>query len=391
MTMHNKKIYKNIRERFNKKIYREYINYHTRQLINKLIIDKNKHPKHHLSYIETFLFLRINYMIYKKTPPYHPFNKILEVETKKYGEIWKMSIPYMDEILDLINSRYDYVDNKYKSKITIDNKFIYLYDLKFKLDARITFLLNHSKKMILEHNPEYDKNKIQNIALKLVVRCLLRYATIGITGNHCSLSSDLYNYLYDNLNVKGEGYSSPLNSKLIEKPDTVICSVFYDTDKYFKSKGAFKIDIMKKYKNINWILNPPFLSSATKLTFESIEYTFNNINTDMLIILVLPISKLRNGSVEEQQIFNKYLYGYINEKEIKIIHKNETTPRKNMVQYFICNGIYSNNFHNVHMFFYTNNPKNELEDHIYKISDLWAIGNSKSPINQSYFTAPIKN
>ena len=61
--------------------------------------------------------------------------------------------------------------------IKIENNFVKIDRVRFELDERLKFLLNKTSK---EH----------------LVRCVLRYAGYGITGQHCALPINVYKYLY---------------------------------------------------------------------------------------------------------------------------------------------------------------------------------------------------
>lgn len=373
--------YKKLKNNLNKKIRREYTNYFTKSIIYKLIEKKNHDKdilKKEISYMEAILFMRINYQLYDKTPPYHPYKIISKEEKDMIFQLAYKNIPYIDEIIKIINERYDYIDENYISKITIDEKFIYLYKVKIPLDNRIKFLLTYARKMLKKVNKKLSLGK------KLVTRCILRYASLGVSGNQCSLSSDIYNYFYNNLKVKGEGFCSPLNSKLIEKEDTIICTLFKDTDKYFKSQGSFNDTIMLKNNDINWVLNPPFLSSTTKLSIKSIKKTLNESDKKMLIVLVVPFSKVKQI---KEEIYNKYLYGYINQEYIEINKK--IIKRTNTKQYFLCNDKWSYNFQDIYMYFYTNDENIDLESHMIALSDLWAKEGTGDP-QQSQFRDLIR-
>ena len=380
-------LYSNIKNNYNKKIKTEYKNYHVRMQILNLIKNMNKNnpklEKMDESFFESFLFNRIKTTIKK---PYSGYKYIRDEEYDAYKPLIYTNISYMDDIVNIINTKNN-DDNVASGVPNVDaccvqkNKNYFIYkNFQFKRDDRINFLYTFCKKMLIKHN-----KKIQ-LAKKLIVLLLLRYMTIGMSGQQCSLSYDIYDYLYTNLNVKGEGFSSPLNSKLIEKNDTIICSIFNDIDKYFKSCGQFNKDIMLENNNFNWILNPPFLTSASKLAINSIIKTLYESDKKMIIILILPYTKVKLKT----NLNNKYLYGYINKQYIHItsMYSNEKKKikRQNNKQYFICNGLFSHKFGDIIMHFYTNHDHKEISlfEHMKKISDLWCKKN-ESNIQQSVF------
>lgn len=380
--------YAKLKNNLNKKIEEEYKNYFTKLKIDDIVREENKgdpeKTKANMSYIESLMYQRIKYQFEKKTPPYHSYKPMNEEEKNIYGPLLRDHIHYIDRIIDLISARSKYIDPDYKSKIRIDNNFIYLHKLKFTLDDRIRFLLKYSRDMLKKNN------KKLSLAKKLVTRCLLRYSGLGITGQHCSLSNEIYTYLYDKLNIKGEGFSSILNSKLIEKENTTICTVFRDTDKYFKSIGPMRPNIILRNNEFNWTLNPPFFTSIVKLAIKNIISALFRSETKIILILTIPLTKIERSS--QESIFNKYLYGYINQTHIEIVSKyieKKKIERKNKKQYFNCNGEWSKSFTDLYIFFYTNDfhERLDLEKHMITISDLW--GQKGVDEQQSFFREPI--
>ena len=380
--------YQKLKNNLTKKIEEEYKNYFTKLKIENIVreetIGNPEKTKENMSYIEALMYQRIKYQFEKKTPPYHPYKVITDEEKNIYGPLLYEHIHYIDKIINLIEERSRYKDPNYKSKIKTDKNFIYLYQLKFPCDDRIRFLLKYARHMLKKNN------KKKSLAKKLVTRCLLRYSGIGITGQHCALSNEIYNYLYTNLHIRGEGFSSILNSKLIERKNTTICTVFRDTDKYFKSIGPMRPNIILKNNKFNWTLNPPFFTSIVKLAIKNIMTTLFQSDTKMILILTIPLTKIERASYES--LYNKYLYGYINQSHIEIVSRyieKKKIDRKKKLQYFNCNGDWSKNFTDLYIFFYTNDfhERIDLEKHMIAISELW--GHKGANEQQSSFREPI--
>lgn len=378
------KYYINIKNNFNKKLNLAYKNYFTKLQIYDLIKNKNKNDnnkeKKDKSYFESLIFNRIK-SCSKNCTGYSEFTN---EELKNYEPVIYDHISYISEIIDIINNRNKEII-KTNPKIKKTHKYFIYNNLKFERDDRINFLYNFAKNNLKKHN------KKLSIAKKLVVLLLLQYTTLGISGQQCSLSYSIYNYFYNNLNVKGEGFSSPLNSKLIEKEDSIICSIFFNVDKYFKSQGLYSPKIINENNKFNWLLNPPFLTSAIKTSINSIIDVLEKPNK-MIVIFVLPFTKVK---FQYKLLNNKYLYGLINQTHIYITsdkaQKKEKIERINNKQYFICNGKYSSNFENIIMYFYTNFEHNSVNllEHMKKISDLWSSNNIEEDIQQSNFKEPI--
>lgn len=368
------KLYNNIKNHWNDKIKEEYFNYLKRIEIFKLSTNWEES-----ALLETFLYNRVYARIYLKEEPYHPYNYIDEDGVKFLKENYE-KLPYIDKIIEIINTK-----NKkdIKTNIKINKKYLWYGDIQFLLDDRIKFLINLAKKNILKYNEEYNKKRAKLIAIKLVIRCMLRYSSLGITGHHCSLTNEVYYYMYKNLGLKGEGFCSPFNSKLIEYEDTKICTIFEDTDKYFKSLGPFNKSVMLENNNISWSMNPPFFKSAVKLCVKALFNALDNTKNDMVIVMTIPYTKI---DIRKEEIFNKYMIGYINEKHVKI-HEN-IIERENTNQIFICNGKISKSFDDIYMLFYTNSQK-DIKEHIMNLSILWSKEATKDR-KQSDYREPIK-
>ena len=104
----------------------------------------------------------------------------------------------------------------------------------------------------------------------IILICFLRYECVLSLGQHWNFPFVWYEYLYNKINVRLEGFSSPFNSQLLMAEKNIpngtvhFGSLFYDTDKYFGSVGnIFDLDIQKITHNdeINISINPPFIES----------------------------------------------------------------------------------------------------------------------------------
>jgi Phosphorylated CTD interacting factor 1 WW domain len=139
--------------------------------------------------------------------------------------------------------------------------------------------------------PEYKKD----VDL-LILILILRYECIVGNWQQWGMTSDWYKYLYENENVRIEGFTSPLYSRLmLLGSDIQYCSLFYDTDKYFGSLGnVFNVDfenLAKQYKeNVGIVLVPPFshyiVKEAMKMILKFTELV-NNI-TFFLTVINIP-------------------------------------------------------------------------------------------------------
>ena len=126
----------------------------------------------------------------------------------------------------------------------------------------------------------------------LILICLLRYECIISKFQQWNMPFSWYKYLYDNHDVRYEGFASPFNCQLIMiDKNTKYSSLFYDTDKYFNSLGnIFAIDfrdLKTKYKINNGVFVPPYINEIVKKT---IYYLLDQINRThkMEYILLCP-------------------------------------------------------------------------------------------------------
>lgn len=294
------------------KIKQEYKNYMLRLMINKHINDKIKDKiQRKLEYhnLNAFFMYRITRIMFFNSKKSVDIFKYITDDDKKVYEVYfsKDKKIQLQDVIDFINKKDELVDLKnYSGKIKRKKNYIIFNNLKFKLDDRIKYLLNKLKK-------DHDKTKY-----KIITILMLRYATFEINSNHCAIMRNVYDYLYNNLGIKGEGFSSPFNSKLIEKNDTIICSLFRDTDRYFGSIGQFHLNVILNNQHINWTLNPPYFYKTIKFCVGVIIYTFENENLknkNLLVMLVIPETKVINL---KKTLYNKFLLGYINNKKITV-------------------------------------------------------------------------
>jgi glycogenin glucosyltransferase len=101
----------------------------------------------------------------------------------------------------------------------------------------------------------------------------LRYAVVVSTGQQWGLPQAHIDYLYDRFGVRREAFASPLNARLLGKPDARYCSVFPDTDAPFGSIGDF-LSRPPRDLDGNWVVNPPFvedlLARAARLVTDAL-------------------------------------------------------------------------------------------------------------------------
>jgi hypothetical protein len=91
-----------------------------------------------------------------------------------------------------------------------------------------------------------------------VLKMALRYGAMRSRGQQWAVPRGVCKRLYDEHNLRNEGFASPLNACLLGWADTHFCSAFPDTDGVFGSIGGFFSAKLSAYAGA-WLVNPPFV------------------------------------------------------------------------------------------------------------------------------------
>lgn len=375
-----------------KKIEEEYDNYIniTKKFENISFLDDEKRRKI-FDDLQMLLEDRILYRWKHKKKPYNGYNIIEDEEYQFinhffndhleyiFNKYMKYAISYnteqhkdmsrfyndlmkkFDDIIKIRTYFIDTINNKDKNKensnlsneIKVSDNYVEYKNIRIKLDTRLKFLLQKGKKKFM--------------------RMILRYLGYGITGQHCALPTNVYKYLYDNFGIRGEGFCSPLNSKLIEMKDTVFCTLFKDTDKYYGSKGPFSSKTLIKNQHVNWTANSPYIPNVMMITYKEIKKAFKKITrNDFLIIVLFP-------KWENDKAYNKFKnYKYL----VKLIEPDVGK------HYMNCNGRVTYMKQPINSMFFISKDKNVVSDEkINKLLETWNTY-EQDLTNQSFFTKP---
>lgn len=156
-----------------------------------------------------------------------------------------------------INNLLEIIENKIKQFLSIkkydivrfgfENNIFYCGEIKIKIKEEIQNALfwKLEKKNITN----------KNLQIFLILKMLLRYRSMINVWTQWNLPNKFYENLYNN-DYNCEAMSSPLNSQFLlldyrnNVENTVFCSLFYDTDKYFGSIGNFYEANIQNYKNV---------------------------------------------------------------------------------------------------------------------------------------------
>jgi hypothetical protein len=179
--------------------------------------------------------------------------------------------------------------------------------------------------------------------------------------------------MYETFNIRGEGFSSPLNSKLLQMKNTVFCTLFRDTDKYVGSQGPFSYKTLVKNSNHNWTVNPPYMENLMEYASKQMIKAIKKIERkDFLAIWLMP--KWEDNKTYQYLKNSKYL--------VKLIEPPEGK------HYMNCNGdtIYMNGL--INSMFFLSKDKNVITDE--QIENLLKIWNTyeEDKDNQSNFILP---
>jgi hypothetical protein len=125
---------------------------------------------------------------------------------------------------------------------------------------------------------------------------VIRYSTIIIKSQQWSAPSTLFKVLYDNYNVRFEGYASPLNNGIGDFKNAEYCSLF-DIDKQFGSIGnIYNVDMASpfddiKLDSVGWIVHPPYVLQTMLDAFKKICQGLENAKLkgiNLFVIFIIP-------------------------------------------------------------------------------------------------------
>jgi len=239
------------------------------------------------------------------------YNKMLYI-LKKY----KTSDIYLKSI-----NNYEIIKKNIiiKKENNIENKSNFI-----KIYIKIPYFINNIKlKKILNNiiipNNVYDKlcnhyiNDDNNID-KYIWCLIFRYQILGSNNHQLSILPHIIKKLYSDYNLNFECFASSINFTCNN-----YCSIYYDIEKYFGSKGNFfNLDL----KEGVYLCNPPFQKEVITLAIEKILNSLdNNNNNKLTFIITIPIWDI-NGKIIMQNTYNNLLsYQNIDYGEFEIINK----------------------------------------------------------------------
>jgi Phosphorylated CTD interacting factor 1 WW domain len=364
--------------KINKKIRNEYVNFMgaQRKLKNMYFITDNELKSKIYKHLQQLMKNRILYRYKKKSPPYHSYHPVKDDEEFQLIDDFFARTKHTMEKNNEKGEMYDKLQE-------IRNFFIHVMNTKRQLfpdmyrnkDVHIEMTddyIKYRKVKINLKNDERLKYLLHKMGEHKFLRMMLRYLGYGITNQHCSIPYNVYKYMYENFHIKGEGFGSPLNSKLLKLRDTVLCTLFKDTDKHMGSKGPFSSRVMVKNSDKNWTVNPPYIEDIMYTAYQQIMKAFKKIErNDFLVIYFMPFW-------EHNKTYNKL-------KESKYLVKLvEPTEEK---QYVNCNGKVKHVENPISVFFLCKDQNVVTEDKVNEMMKLWNKHDDDTE-HQSSFTVP---
>jgi hypothetical protein len=299
--------------------------------------------------LSRWIMLQFNEGMYYKDPlfPYNGDNNTQLVEdiyyltNKKYNisksnDIAKkldLSVRFNNAINDLqkfINSDI-YLNNCNNLDITIELKGNYYY-FSIIIDIQIlgnNTIIHNQQNIIYIEDSKYikysfklNKNLVDklisktsdrstNFLEKFIIGLSIRYNTLESCNQQAAVLPELYQYFKDNYNVDFELFGSSFNCFYKH-----YCSLFYDLESYYGSKGNFfNINIIRGF----YVANPPFDATIMKNMALKLVESLHNSNEDLSVFITIPDwDKPEYGGFECLDILKKS--GLIQYKEN--VHKN---------------------------------------------------------------------
>jgi hypothetical protein len=256
----------------------------------------------------------------KNSDPLLPFNGLNNTQLKKdlyYFLDQKYTYAQIDTIINELNltEKFNNAIQKLqfflkstfyknnKNNITVDlkliNDFYYFKLINVPKDFDIMFEIKLHKTVYQKLSKKYIKSDIDQITLICCI--IIRYQALESYNQQLAVNPDFYKYLRENYNVEFELFGSSINCFFKN-----YCSLFYDLEKYFGSKGYFNFIHLKKGF---YVANPPFDEQIMKnMSLQFINF-LDKSKFDLSILITIPVWDVENyGLYEALDILKKSKY-----------------------------------------------------------------------------------
>ena len=119
---------------------------------------------------------------------------------------------------------------------------------------------------------------------------ILRYRAIPQQGNHWGFPRRHFDFLYNELGIRYEGFASSLNSRMKRYPKCGYCCLFGKEEQVFGGMDDFfKVDMLEHEGN--WGVNPPFVEDVIFRVLDVLKTTFKRCaeqGRQLIVVLYLP-------------------------------------------------------------------------------------------------------
>ena len=277
-------IKKEIREIFQK----HKLNIDVNNILPKFIMNQYKNKSYYIDPILPYNATELDQL--KKDLYYLSKKKLKNNEIDNLIDELNLKDRFNNGITNLkkyINQYYNNI-NKHKYKINIENSdnFVYI-DFSFEKDDEYlynSYSLNKfklHKKLYNKLIQNYTYKKNDNNFKKLLVCLLLRYNTLESYNQQLSINPEFKNIIKKKYEINFELFASSINCEYNN-----YCSIFYDIEKNFSSKGNFtSIELKKGF----FISNPPFDIEIMKdMSKKYVESLKNKENEELSILITIP-------------------------------------------------------------------------------------------------------
>ena len=243
------------------------------------------------------------------------YNKMLYM-LKKY----KISNIYLKSLNNYEITKKNIIINK-EDKLSINN--LQTPSNFIKINIKIPYFINNIKLRKILHNIIIPNNVYKKLCNNYInndnnmdkyIWCLIfRYQILGSNNHQLSILPNIINKLYNDYNLNFECFASSINATCNN-----YCSIYYDIEQYFGSKGNF---FNLELKDGIYLCNPPFQKDVITIAIEKILNSLNNNNNKLTFIITIPIWDI-DGKIIMRKIYNNLLsYQNIDYGEFDIINK----------------------------------------------------------------------
>jgi hypothetical protein len=163
------------------------------------------------------------------------------------------------------------IPNNIQSIKTVDMIIVKKYDPK----NEINFNLNKSTIKRLQKKFTLDKKYFRNY----LVSCIIRYAALGSGANQFMVDLEYKKKLQEH------GFNFECFASIFNHYFKYYCSMFYDLEKYFGSKGSF---FALKIHSGKYMANPPYDEKLLYNMYNKIKNIVTRESTNILFIMSIP-------------------------------------------------------------------------------------------------------